>query len=44
MRQLIITILATAIPSVMAGSALAQADAQEAYQQAKAAYEAGKFD
>lgn len=44
MKRLITEILAATILGAMAGSAMAQADAQQAYQQAKAAYETGKFD
>ncbi|MCF7731447.1 MAG: tetratricopeptide repeat protein [Akkermansiaceae bacterium] len=44
MKQLITAILATTVYAAMAGPALAQADAQQAYQQAQTAYQAGKFD
>ena len=44
MKRLITAIMATAAFAATAGSALAQADAQQAYQQAKTAFEAGKFD
>ena len=44
MKRLITAIMATAAFAAMAGSALAQADAQQAYQQATTAFEAGKFD
>ena len=43
MQRFICPILAAAILAATASVALAQADAQQAYQKAKAAYEAGKF-
>ena len=44
MKRLITAMLAATILPVMTGSTMAQADAQQAYLKAKAAYEAGKFD
>ncbi len=43
MQRLICPILSLAIVAATAGAALAQADAQQVYRQAKAAYESGEF-